>query len=693
MDTGYQPMKFGSALIASAVAMSGLMTAPAVADTVPVTIAVVGDIACDPNEPAFNGGLGTPAGCQQKAVGDAIRGIGPQAFLALGDLQYVDGSFDKFMASYDPALGDLKPITRPIPGNHEYNTARAAGYYQYFGEAAHPETKGTYSFNLGGWHIIGINSTVCTPTSPCGPGSAMAKWIAADVAANPSQCLMAMWHHPLWSAGQHGAYTPMLPVWNQLDSYGADVVLNGHDHLYQRSKPLGQGFLNPDGTLGDPSVTEDGIVEFIVGTGGENNFEALPGKDPAVTAAMDVIATNPNPGLFGPLKMELTDTGYSYEFIPAAGSTPFQESGSRGCRAKTPPTDIPAVPAATVTRTGDGTVEVSWEAQRFADRLPVTYTAQIVGRTRSCVSNGSSCTISGLTNGQSYSVVVKASNEVAEVSSTPVSFIPAMAPTRPGAPSISVNGQQVTLSWAASAYDGGLPLTYTVTSSPGAGKCTTNAMSCTLTVDPGVYRFDLVAGNEAGTSAARTTDLVSVAVPGPPSISSVARAGDGRIAVTVTPPADLGAPPIVDYLIKSSPAGKTCVTTSGTCTVSGLTNGTSYTFTAVARTSTLSSAPSSPSTPLIAARVPVRTAAPTVTSAGPGAVALSWNATSYDGGLPVTGYEVLIGNGPTVVCRTTTLACTASGLTKGTSYWFTVAAINEAGRSANSPGSLVIKPS
>ena len=686
-------MKIGSALMVMALAMTGMVTTPARAQNPPVTIAAVGDIACDPDEPAFNGGLGTPAGCQQKAVGDTIRAMNPQAFLALGDLQYIDGSYDKFMSSYDPALGDLKPITFPIPGNHEYNTPKGAGYYQYFGEAAHPQTKGNYSFNLGAWHIIGINSTTCTPTNPCGPGSTMAKWIAADVAANPSQCLMAMWHHPLWSAGLHGAYTPMLPVWNQLNSYGADVVLNGHDHLYQRSKPLGSGSLNPDGSLGDPVVTQDGIVEFIVGTGGENNFEALPGNNPAVTAAMDVIATNPNPGLFGPLKMVLGDTGYDYEFVPSAGSTPFQESGSRGCRTKTPPTDIPSVPSVSVTRSGDGTVTVAWQAQRFNDRLPVTYTAQIVGRARNCVSTATSCVISGLTNGQTYSVAVRASNDVAEVSSTPVEFVPAMPPSRTGIPTATTNGEQVTVSWPATSYNGGLPVTYAVTSSPGTASCTTAATSCTMRVDPGVYRFNVVAVNEVGTSAVRISDPVSVGLPGPPTISGLTRAGDGKISVSLTPPADPGTRPIVDYLVTSSPGAKTCATATGTCTVTGLTNGTSYTFTAVARTSTLTSAPSTPSAALIAARVPVRTAAPTVAAAGSGAVALTWAPTTYDGGLPVTGYEVLIGNGPTVVCRTTALSCTATGLTAGTSYWFTVVAINEAGRSANSPGSLVIKVS
>lgn len=128
-----------------------------------MTVLAAGDVACDPEEPAYADGKGTTAGCQQRAVGEQIRAQNPDAFLALGDLQYVDGTYEKFMQSYDPALGDLKPITFPIPGNHEYQTPHAVGYYLYFGDRAHPESRGTYSFNPGDWHVVAINSIQCTP--------------------------------------------------------------------------------------------------------------------------------------------------------------------------------------------------------------------------------------------------------------------------------------------------------------------------------------------------------------------------------------------------------------------------------------------------------------------------------------------------------------------------------------------------
>lgn len=681
------------ALLGAAV-MLGLAVPPAPADEPePITIAAVGDIACDPDEPAYNNGWGTPAGCQQRAVGDAVRSLNPQAFLPLGDLQYIDGTYDKFMTVYDKAFGDLKPITRPIPGNHEYKTAGGAGYYQYFGAAAHQQAKGTYSFTLGSWHIIGINSTTCTAANPCGPGSPMAKWIAADVAANPSQCLMAMWHHPIWSAGDKGGYAPMLPVWNQLHGYGADVVLNGHDHLYQRSNPLGPGSFNPDGTVADPVIDPDGMVEFIVGTGGENNFEARNLGNPAINAAMAAVDTNPNPAVFGPLRMDLGTDGYTFEFIPAAGSKPFIESGSAACRTKTPPLDAPTRPTdLRVTRAGDGKVSVTWSGGDAATSS-VTSTVSVLGTARKCVTTTQNCTVTGLTNGRSYQVSVTADNAVGRITSDPSApFVPAVRPSRTGVPTATVSGGLVTLNWAATSYDGGLPVHYVARSSTGGATCTTTGLSCTMTVPPGTYRFGVLARNEVGDSATQTTaSTVTVPPPKAPSVAGLARAGDGAVKVTVSAAPD-EAYSILSYLVKSSPAGKTCTITAPatSCTVTGLTNGTSYTFSATARAASVNSAASAPSAPLVVGRVPVRLAAATVSPSGPGTVTLTWAPTTYDGGLPVSGYEAIIGNGPTIVCRTTALTCTADGLTTGTKYWFTIVAINEAGRSANSPGSPVI---
>lgn len=680
-------MRLRWAAVTGIVLLAGALPSPASADdTQEVTIAAVGDIACNPNEPAWRDGDGKPSGCRQKAVAAAVRTVNPDYFLALGDNQHYDGTYDEYMSSYDRDFGDLKPITRPIPGNHEYNTPRGAGYYAYFGDLAHPQTSGSYSFQAGSWNVLAINSTACTPTRSCGPGSQMAKWIAAEVASHPSKCLMAMWHHPVWSAGEHGNNTPMVPVWNQLHSYGADVVLNGHDHGYQRSQPLGQASITSTGSVSDPQVDPSGMVQIIAATGGQNNFPK--DANPAAASVMAAIGANPSPAVFGPVSMTLRDGDYDFEFVPAEGVT-FSDSGQAACRQKTPPTDIPATPAVTVTRTGDGTVSIGWTAQRWADRLPVTYTAQVVGTSRKCISTATSCTITGLTNGTSYKVTVTATNDIATVESAPVDFTPAVKPSKPGAPVASVRGDQVTVNWPATPYTGGLPVTYRVTSSTGGATCTTMTTTCTLTVPPGSPRFSVTARNDVGVSAAVTTPLVAVAAPPAPTIASTARSGDGKITVTITPGANAALWSGASFRAVASPSGLACTTSGTSCEITGLKNGTAYTFTAAMRTTLATSASSAPSAPLIAGRVPVRPTAPSVALAGQGSVTVSWVAPA-NGGLPITGYEVMVGNGPRVVCSTTATTCTATGLAPG-SYWFTVVAINDAGRSANSPGSAVVR--
>lgn len=301
-----------------------------------VTLVATGDIACDPAAAAYNGGLGTTAGCRHQAVAAAVRAAQPDVFVPLGDLQYDDATYEKFMASYDTAFGDLKDITRPIPGNHEYKTPRAAGYYEYFGEAAHEESAGTYSYDIGDWHVVAINSITCTDAKPCGPGSEMAEWIAADLAANSKRCTMAVWHHPVWSAGRHGGYAPMVPVWNQLHAYGVDLVLTAHDHLYQRFQPLDEARLTGDDEVADPVVAPRGMVQFVVGTGGENNYRPRPDERPGVTAALAAVGSNSDPAVFGALRLTLRPDSYEFSFVPAEG-TAFADAGSAACRPKNPP--------------------------------------------------------------------------------------------------------------------------------------------------------------------------------------------------------------------------------------------------------------------------------------------------------------------------------------------------------------------
>src|SRR4029077_6962652 len=153
-------------------------------------IAAAGDIACDPADSNYNGGLGTANACRMRATSDLLVGSGLAAVLILGDNQYEDGTWSKYLASYDPSWGRVKAITRPAVGNHEYVTPGAAGYYAYFGAAAGDPAKGWYSFDLGAWHLIVLNSN-CADIGGCGPGSPEEQWLAADLAAHPGVCTLA----------------------------------------------------------------------------------------------------------------------------------------------------------------------------------------------------------------------------------------------------------------------------------------------------------------------------------------------------------------------------------------------------------------------------------------------------------------------------------------------------------------------
>ncbi|CAN5630048.1 hypothetical protein BH20ACT14_BH20ACT14_01020 [soil metagenome] len=274
-------------------------------------IAAAGDIACDPASGSFNGGLGVGLECRQRATSDLLVGAGYEAVLGLGDLQYEDGAFSKFGASYDPSWGRVKAITHPAPGNHEYQTGGAAGYYQYFGAAAGDPTKGYYSFDLGGWHLIALNSN-CSSVGGCGAGSPQEQWLRADLASHSSaSCTLAYWHHPRFSSGEHGSDSTYQAFWQALYDANADLVLVGHDHDYERFAPQ-----TPSGALD----TVRGIRQFVSGAGGKN-VRTFPTVR-ANSEARDVSS-------LGILELTLGASGYSWRFRPAVGS--FTDAGTGSC--------------------------------------------------------------------------------------------------------------------------------------------------------------------------------------------------------------------------------------------------------------------------------------------------------------------------------------------------------------------------
>jgi len=234
------------------------------------------------------------------------------AVFTLGDNAYEGGTDADFENCYEPSWGRHKPRTYPSVGNHEYGTADASGYFNYFGAAAGDPTEGYYSYNLGNWHIVVLNS-MCENVGGCGDDSPMLEWLRNDLSTNPQSCTLAYWHHPLFSSGSvYGNDTKMRSAWDALYASGADVILSAHEHVYERFAPQ-----TPGGAY-DPT---SGIREFLVGTGGE----ALYGW-----GTIQPNSEVRNNTAHGVLKLTLNATSYDWEFVPVADET-FTDSGSGSC--------------------------------------------------------------------------------------------------------------------------------------------------------------------------------------------------------------------------------------------------------------------------------------------------------------------------------------------------------------------------
>lgn len=237
----------------------------------------------------------------------------PGTVFAVGDLAYPDGSDEQFTNCYGKTWGQFKDRTRPAPGNHEYHSQGASGYSRYWGAVAGDPTKAYYSYDLGQWHIIALNSE-CTQVGGCDAGSEQGKWLQKDLADHPAGCTLAYFHKPLFSSGlAHGADPELKPMWEILYHAGADVVINGHDHDYERFAQQ-----DPDGKA-DP---QHGIREFVVGSGGKNSHRVFGLSQPNSEAR--------NADTFGVLKLALHPKSYDWQFVPEEGKT-FSDSGSGSC--------------------------------------------------------------------------------------------------------------------------------------------------------------------------------------------------------------------------------------------------------------------------------------------------------------------------------------------------------------------------
>ncbi len=284
-------------------------------------IAAAGDIACAPGDFGYNGGKGNGQLCMQAATAQLLSGIaGLKAVLPLGDNQYECGEASYYGSVFAPTWGRFKSIEHPVVGNHEYGdasecatTSDASGYFSYFGAAAGSPGQGWYSYDVGAWHLIALNSNCPFIAGGCAAGSPEETWLANDLAANQGKCTLAYWHHPRFSAGPLvGDDSRTGALWDDLVAAHAELVLVGHDHTYQRYAPM-------DST-GAPSP--GGLVQVIVGTGGQEHA-AAPIPRPTLLAA--------DATTFGVLELTLHPDGYTGRFVPAPGTGTFTDSFTGTC--------------------------------------------------------------------------------------------------------------------------------------------------------------------------------------------------------------------------------------------------------------------------------------------------------------------------------------------------------------------------
>lgn len=291
-------------LVAAGGCMGILVTAPA---TVPQPDSKIllgaGDIADCAN---VEGADSTDGEATAKLL-DHISGT----VFTLEDNVYESGTEAEFEECYEPSWGRHKARIYPSVGNHEYHTANASGYFDYFGTAAGNPDEGYYSYDIGGWHVVVLNS-MCEEVGGYQEDSPMLVWLEEDLAANLATRTVAYWHHPLFSSGCQGNNADVKPVWDALYAANVDVVVNGHDHDYERFAPQ-----DPNGT----ADAEQGIRQFVVGTGGASlrSFEKIKPNSEVRNA-----------DTYGVLKLTLHPTSYDWEFVPVAGET-FTDSGSGSC--------------------------------------------------------------------------------------------------------------------------------------------------------------------------------------------------------------------------------------------------------------------------------------------------------------------------------------------------------------------------
>jgi acid phosphatase type 7 len=276
--------------------------APTVAPDLPTTVLAAGDIADCPN------GVASPSAV---ATANLVAQFPDTPLLILGDLAYHNGNTQEFNGCYALTWGKFMDRSFPSPGNHEYVTPNAAGYFDYFGSRAGPDRRGYYSASIGKWRVFSLNSNV-----PMDAASPQAAWFKSEMTSSTQpKCTIAIWHHPPYSSSERGANLPARDLWKMVVDSGVDIVLNGHEHLYERFAPMDrEGVAAPE---------SNGTRLFVVGSGGYSGLY----KFAAVTPTSEV-RYNASHGI---MKLSLYAEKYEWEFLPTAAGV-VGDKGSGTCR-------------------------------------------------------------------------------------------------------------------------------------------------------------------------------------------------------------------------------------------------------------------------------------------------------------------------------------------------------------------------
>ena len=291
-------------------------------------VMAAGDIACDPADSSFRDGNGTASNCRQRYTAELLSSA--DHILTLGDQQYECGGLSAFRDSYDPSWGRFLAITHPILADEEYGAAGtdcgaagADGYFEYFadrlapyGASATNPDKGYYSFDIGGWHVVALNTECSRISGGCDQGGAQDDWLEADLASSNARCTIALMHEPRFASttNGNGPNSSLRPMWDDLFEHGVEMVLSGDNHFYERFEPQ-----SPDGT-----ANPNGIVQWVVGTGGKSHGGLAPEGSRLAHSVTGVSTT------FGVLRLELSDDGYTWRYV-VEGSSSYTDSGHASC--------------------------------------------------------------------------------------------------------------------------------------------------------------------------------------------------------------------------------------------------------------------------------------------------------------------------------------------------------------------------